>query len=143
MSGTDHISRVREFLELAATGMDWDAWGAMLCEDAERLLPFAPPGLPRTIRGRGDCVKSMSGIFRSIRAFRWIDLDLHGTDESHVVYGTSRSYLELMDGRHYENEYVFIVKFADDLIKEFWEYLNPLPVMDCFAKELADGNWGY
>ena len=75
--------------------------------------------------------------FRAIKEFRWIDLDLHNTDEPGVVYGTSKSRVELVDGRYYENEYVFVAKFDNGLIKEFREYLDPIPVMECFAKELA------
>ena len=141
MSGRDKAEFVRNFLELLVTGKDYDKWGPMLTEDTERLTPFAPPGFPKITKGRDECVKSTSEIFKSIKEFRWIDLDLHATDEPDVVYGTSKSYVELVDGRYYENEYVFIVKFENGLIKENWEYLSPFPIMECFAKELADGNW--
>jgi ketosteroid isomerase-like protein len=141
MSGGDKAEVARNFLELSATGKDFDAWGLMLAEDATRLTPFVPHGLPKITKGRDECVRALSEIFKSITKFRWIDLDLHNTDEPDVVYGTSKSHLELVDGRHYENEYVFIVKFENGLIKEFWEYMSPLPIMECFAKELAGGAW--
>lgn len=141
MSGDDKVEFVRTFLELIVTGKDQDRWAPMLTEDTERWTPYVPPGLPKLTKGKNECVKSSAEIFKSIKEFRWIDLDLHSTSEPEVVYGTSKSYVELSDGRYYENEYVFIVKFENGLIKEFWEYLNPLPVMECFAKELSSGVW--
>jgi uncharacterized protein len=141
VSAGDKPEFARRFLELMATGEDYEAWGPMLTENTERRTPFVPPGLPKITKGRDECVKAMREIFKSIKEFRWIDLELHNTDEADVVYGTAKSRLDLVDGRYYENEYVFIFKFEYGLIKEFREYLNPLPVMECFAKELASGGW--
>jgi uncharacterized protein len=141
MSGGDNAEFARKFIELMATGKDYDTWGPMLTEDAEFLRPFLPPGLPKRIKGRIEWVNTMRESSKVIKEFRWIDLDLHNTDEPDVVYGTSKSSVDLVDGRYYENEYVLIVKFEDGFIKEYREYLDPLPVMEAFAKELAGGNW--
>jgi ketosteroid isomerase-like protein len=141
MNDGDKTEVVRRFLTLLASGRDYEAWGAMIAQDVERLTPFVPPGLAKRILGRAEFLRSTRDVFQSIKDFRWIDLDLHNTDEPDVVYGTSRSYLELVDGRHYENQYVFIVKFENGLIREFREYLDPIPVMACFAEELASGIW--
>lgn len=141
MADFDKAEFCRNFLELLVTGEDYDAWGPMLTEDTERLTPFAPPGFPTITKGRHECVNSTREIFKSIRVFRWLDLDMHTTDEPDVVYGTSKSYVELVDGRSYENVYVFIIKFENGLIKENWEYLNPFPIIECFKKELESGTW--
>jgi ketosteroid isomerase-like protein len=141
MRASDNMRRVRQFLDLVVSGKDYDLWGGMLAEDAERLTPFVPPGLSTITKGRVACVNGAREIFKSIKAFRWIDLDLHETDEPDVIYGTSKSAVELADGRHYENDYVFIFTFANGLIRELREYLNPIPVMECFASELASGGW--
>ncbi|WP_313805840.1 PhzA/PhzB family protein [Sphingobium sp.] len=130
----------RKFIELMATGKDYDVWGPMLKEDAEFLTPFHPSGFPKRTTGRFEWVNSARKNFSVIRQFRWIDLDLHDTDEPNVVYGTSKSHVELADGRYYENDYVFIVKFEDGLVREFREYLDPIPVIDAFARELGDGD---
>ena len=140
MSGDDKTESAQKFIELMATGKDYDTWGPMLTEDAEFLKPFHPPGFPKRTKGRIEWVNSQRENFKAIKEFRWIDLELHNTDEPDVVYGTSKSYAELVDGRSYENGYVFIVKFENGLIKEFREYLDPIPVMECFAKELAGGD---
>jgi ketosteroid isomerase-like protein len=140
MSGGDKAEFALKFVELMAAGKD-DTWGPMLTDDAEFLRPFLPPGLPKKIKGRSEWVNSMRESFKVIKEFRWYDLELHNTDEPDVVYGTAKSSVELVDGRNYENEYVVIVKFEGDLIKQYWEYLDPLPVMEAFAKELAGGDW--
>jgi len=140
MSGGDNAESARKFIELMATGKDYDTWGPMLTEDFEFRKPFHPPGFSRITKGRTDTVNLARENFKVIKEFRWIDLELHNTDEPGVVYGTSKTHVELVDGRYYENEYVFIVKFENGLVKKFWEYLDPIPVMECFAKELAGGD---
>jgi hypothetical protein len=99
MSGGDKAEFTREFIELMATGKDYDTWGPMLTEDAEFLRPFLPPGFPKKVSGRVELVNSQRETFKAIKEFRWIDLELHNTDEPDVVYGTSKSYIKLMDGR--------------------------------------------
>jgi len=141
MSGSDKAEFARKLIELMVTGKDYDTWGPMLTEDAEFLRPFAPPGLPKSTKGRTVWVGSSREAFKAIKEFRWIHLELHGTDEPDVVYGTGKSSAELVGGRHYENEYVFIVEFEDGLVKKFGEYLDPIPVMEAFGQELAGGNW--
>lgn len=138
MSGGDKAELARNIIELMATGKDYDSWGPMLTEDVEFLKPFHPPGFPKRTKGRIEWVNSSRENFKVIKEFRWIDLELHNTAEPDVVYGTSKSRVELVNGRYYENEYVFIVKFENGLVKEFREYLDPLPVMEAFAKELVD-----
>ena len=136
---TPNLTTARKFIELMSTGKDYDTWGPMLTEDAEFLRPFAPPGLAKSTKGRTVWVNSSREAFKAIKEFRWIHLELHSTDEPDVVYGTGKSSAELADGRYYKNEYVFIVKFEDGLVKKFWEYLDPIPVMEAFGKELAGG----
>lgn len=140
MSSADKVDFLRKFIELTATGKD-DIWGPMLAEDVEFIRPFLPPGMPKTIKGRSEWVSFVRDAFKVIKEFRWLDLDLHGTDEPDVVYGTSKSRVDLLDGRFYENEYVYIVKFGDGLIKKYTEYLDPLEVLKAFDKELAEGVW--
>ncbi|WP_332817701.1 nuclear transport factor 2 family protein [Sphingopyxis sp.] len=138
MSGSDNVAAARKFIELMVTGKDYDNWGPMIAEDAQFLKPFHPPGFPKKTAGRTDWVNTARESFKVIEEFHWIDLDLHNTDEPSVVYGTAKSTAKLSGGRTYENEYVLIVKFEGGLVKEFWEYLDPLPVMESFAKE-TDG----
>lgn len=135
MSGGDYVKLARKFIELMATGKDYDIWGPMLAEDAKFLKPFHPPGFPKKNEGRTDWVNSQKEGFSAIKEFHWIDLDLHNTDEPGVVYGTAKSRAELANGRSYENEYVLIVKFENGFVKEFREYLDPIPVMEAFAQE--------
>jgi uncharacterized protein len=137
MPTRDVVETTRSFLAALAQA-DYAAWDSLVAQDVVMRFPFAPRGLPRTCTGREACRKLVQGLFSVISRFRWLDLDLHATDDAELVCGTGRSEAMTTMDRAYANRYCFVVRVRDERIIEYCEYFDPLPAMDVF-REWLDG----
>jgi ketosteroid isomerase-like protein len=106
---------------------DFDAVQALLAEDVEFDLAYAPEFLPMPTRGRqavGDLVGNViGGMFEP---FRIEVVDTYPAAEPGVVIAEYRSDGTVKhNGNRYENRYVGIFRFRDDKVTFWREYHNP------------------
>ena len=134
MNGEETVSR---FLETLAK-QDVQGMADMLAESIVFEMPFALPGLPDRVEGKRTVVEFLEqflgkehGIFtgwdlHNIRIYPGGDPDLFVTeyDGQGVV---------AQNGHQYRQKYITLLRVFDGRIRQWREYLNPLPLQEALA----------
>ncbi len=129
---TDAITRMREWLDLVATGPA-EAWPGNVADEIVIRLPYAPPGVASEIRGIDSAISALSGSWAAKRYFAWHDVVIRKTEDPELLVTTARSEVELISGRHYANNYIMLTRIRDGKILEHTEYFNPLAVIEAYG----------
>jgi ketosteroid isomerase-like protein len=139
MSQSTALNLLQTWCERLAAG-DVEGLLALLADDVVVLAPFVPEPIPRRMDGRDAFGQAFGPIGQLFAEFRWTALDLHATDDPSLAMGTASSSITLVDGRPYDQEYVFAIRERDGLIAEYKEYMDPIrahAALSGFAPEAA------
>lgn len=132
---------IQDTFQALAVG-DPESIAAVLTEDAEWL---SPPGnatavaldAPHHMIGRPAIVRFFTEDFPRLFA-RDVALDvhrLHADDEQAVLEATMTA--TLADGRHYRNDYCFVVEIRDGLVHRVREYTDTARGL----RAVGQGSW--
>ena len=134
MSGKEVVSR---FLEAEAK-QDVQGMGDVLAENIVFEMPFALPGLPDRVEGKGTVVEFLEqflgkerGVFTgwnlsNIRIYPGGDPDLFFAELD--VQG-----VVVQSGYQYRQKYIILFRISDGRISHWREYLNPIPLQAAIA----------
>jgi uncharacterized protein len=134
MNGKEIVSK---FLQAEAK-QDVQGMADVLAENIVFEMPFALPGLPDRVEGKGTVVEFMEqflgkerGIFRGwdlhdIRIYPGGDPDLFFA-ELNVQSVVAQS------GYQYRQKYIILFRVSDGRISHWREYLNPIPLQAAIA----------
>ena len=129
---SESLDLARRWLAALAEA-NFSGWPSLVADDVRMRFPFAPPGMPDGCEGRASCQALIQAFFAGIASFTWDDLQLHPAAEDGLLFATARSRVVLLTGKHYGNEYCFMMRFRDRKLSEYREYFNPLPAIAAFA----------
>ena len=134
MNGQEIVSR---FLEALAK-QDVQEVAGVLADNIVFEMPFALPGLPDRVEGKGTVVEFLEqflgkerGIFtdwnfHNIRIYPGGDPDLFFTEyNGQGVVAKSRY--------QYRQKYITLLRISDGRISHWREYLNPIPLQEALA----------
>lgn len=125
---------MRDWLDLIEN-CRFDEQSERVACDVVLRFPYAAPGIAEEVRGF-DAAKDYLGKFiKSLKVFRWIDVEILRTEDPDLVVGTARSEAMSGSGVNYANKYVFFVRFRNGQVIEHIAYSNPLPVTKSFGDD--------
>ncbi len=124
-----NIQQVQAFFQ-SERQLDLDGWSAIWADNAIRRTPFAPPGLPRELRGKAGIVQALRGLFEQARRLS-VHEEIFPTTDPGLIVARATSFAEMRNGVTYENEVVAFFRFDDtNRIVEWTGYINPLPILE-------------
>jgi uncharacterized protein len=101
---------------------------ALFADDVAMEFPFAPAGMPQRIEGRDAVLKAMAIAPKIFERLDLSVLDLHPSAASDTLVIEAESNGRWRRGDDYRNRYVFLIRFRDDQIVLWREYLDPRPL---------------
>ncbi|MBP1687326.1 MAG: hypothetical protein H6Q33_3469 [Deltaproteobacteria bacterium] len=124
MSLDENKGLVRRFFMAMGQG-DRQGLMAMLAEDARWVIPQAAPAHAGTHVGRMKIVDIMLGSMPKMFMPGTTRMEIHAmiADGDYVVV-PARVRATTPQARQYDNEYVFIFRIADGLVRELHEHLD-------------------
>lgn len=107
---------------------DLDGFADMFAEDGIHELPFAPPGVPVTLRGRERIREYLTAIsVTPIEFHRFADLEIYETTDPEVVIAEYRAEgVIVSSGERYASRYIQVLRARDGEIALWRDYWNPL-----------------
>ena len=130
-----NVAVVERYLEIIGT-LDLDALPSILHEEADLVLPYAPPGIPGVISGKEAFVNwmnAMPGMLSPLN-FKASRVDTLGSDPDEVVAEYTGDATNLANGKPYRNTYIARVRMKDGLIVRYAEWFNPLVFNEAFGE---------
>jgi ketosteroid isomerase-like protein len=128
---------VTEHLRLVSSGQIRE-WVSLFAPDGVLEFPYAPAGVPRTVRGH-DALLAHMAHFPQTFDVRFVDLVFHETTDPRVVVAEFRSTGQaIATGKPYEQTCISIVHTdAEARITRYVDYWNPLVAMEALDPEGA------
>jgi len=134
MNGTEIVSR---FLAAEAK-QDVQGMADVLAEDIVFEMPFALPGLPDRVEGKGTVVEFLEKFLGKERGM-FTGWDLHnirtypGSDPDLVFAELDGQGVVVKSGYQYRQKYIILFRVSDGLISHWREYNNPIPLQEAIA----------
>ena len=134
MNGKEIVSR---FLEAEAK-QDVQGMADVLAEDIVFEMPFALPGLPDRVEGKGTVVEFLEKFLGKEHGM-FIGWDLHnirtypGSDPDLVFAELDGQGVVAQSGYQYRQKYIILFRVSDGRISHWREYLNPIPLQAAIA----------
>ena len=134
MNGEEVVSR---FLEAEAK-QDVQGMADVLAENIVFEMPFALPGLPDRVEGKGTVVEFLEQFLGKERGM-FTGWDLHniriyaGGDPDLVFAELDGQGVVAQSGYQYRQKYIILFRVSDGRISHWREYLNPIPLQEAIA----------
>jgi ketosteroid isomerase-like protein len=125
---------MRDWLDLIEN-CRFDERADRVARDVVLRFPFAAPGVAEEVRGFDAAKEYLEKFIRSLKIFRWLDVEIVRTEDPDLAVGTARSEAVAGSGVSYANKYVFLVRFRNGQVIEHIAYSNPLPVTKSFGDD--------
>jgi hypothetical protein len=104
-----------------------EAWSLLCADNVVAEFPFAPPGSPSRLEGRGALYDYLRNYPSAIDVRSIPHLRIYSTGEPDVAIAEWSSSGEVLtNGNPYEMNYATFVTFREGLIVTYREYWNPL-----------------
>lgn len=100
----------------------------MLAEDALMEFPFAPPGLPRRIEGRGAVADHLANLACLIAFDRIGSAQVIARDGETTVLAFEATGTGVETGAPYDQRYLSVITTVGGQIVRYIDYWNPLVV---------------
>lgn len=128
---------VAEHLRLLASGQVQE-WLALFATDAVLTFPYAPAGMPDTVRGHEALLDHMTH-FPETFDVQFVDLTFQETADPHVAVAEFRSVGRAVPtGKPYEQTCISVVHTdRDGLITRYVDYWNPLVALEALTPDDA------
>jgi len=115
---------VRKFFSAMGRG-DRQGLAALLANDARWVIPQGAPAHAGTHVGRAQIIDVMVGSPQHMFVPGTTRMDIHAMiAEGEYVVVPARVTATTPQGRHYDNEYVFIFRIAGGVVTELHEHLD-------------------
>lgn len=116
---------------------DPQSWRSLFATDAVLEMPFAPPHVPKVLRGIDEIAKSVSGFFQLL------DDDFEITQKSvHPVQGEDAVVAEFSvvatakpTGKIYNQDYILYLRVKDGKIVFYREYFDGVRTAAAFTPD--------
>jgi uncharacterized protein len=134
MNGKEIVSK---FLEAEAK-QDVQGMADVLAENIVFEMPFALPGLPDRVEGKGTVVEFLEQFLGKERGF-FTGWDLHdiriypGGDPDLFFAELAGQGVVAQSGHQYRQKYIILFRVSDGRISHWREYLNPIPLREAIA----------
>jgi ketosteroid isomerase-like protein len=128
---------VTKFLEAEAK-QDVQGMAAVLAENIVFEMPFALPGLPNRVEGKGTVVEFLEQFLGKERGM-FTGWDLHniriypGGDPDLFFAELDGQGVVAKSGYQYRQKYIILFRVSDGRISQWREYLNPIPLQEAIA----------
>ncbi|MGA5123255.1 nuclear transport factor 2 family protein [Streptomyces pseudogriseolus] len=110
-----------------------DEWAELFTEDGVLEFPYAPPGYPTRLQGRGELRAHMAAFPKAFRV-EMKDVRIHETVDPTLVIAELRCEgVALETGRPYDQTYISVVETRDGRISRYVDYWNPLVAMEALG----------
>ena len=134
MSGKEIVSR---FLEAEAK-QDVQGMADVLAEDIVFEMPFALPGLPDRVEGKGTVVEFLKQFLGKERGMftGWDIYNIRiypGGDPGLFFAELDGQGVVAKSGYQYRQKYIILFRVSDGLISHWREYLNPTPLREALV----------
>jgi uncharacterized protein len=103
----------------------------IFAEDARQLMPYAWGSFPTSFEGKEGIYQQYSSLPKIFGKMSF-PRTIYATENPDVVFVQFKGDIEIKAGGRYQNDYIGIFKFEQGLIKEYWEYFNPILVSKAF-----------
>jgi hypothetical protein len=103
-------------------------WQTLLADDIVWELPFAPSlGHPGKVVGRDAVIRHAGWFLQTVTDFRFFDLRVYEFADPDGALGEVRAEGTIKPtGRHYAQEYVFLLRSSNGKIAFLREYFDPV-----------------
>lgn len=101
----------------------------MLAKDAVMEFPFAPPGLPRQLKGREAVADHLTKLARLIRFDRIGPATVLARDGATTVLAFEGTGTGVETGAPYDQRYLSVITTAGGRIVRYLDYWDPLVVV--------------
>ena len=134
MNGEEIVSK---FLEAEAK-QDVQGMADVLAENIVFEMPFALPGLPDRVEGKGTVVEFLEQFLGKEHGL-FTGWDLHniriypGGDPDLVFAELAGQGVVAQSGYKYRQKYIILFRVSDGRISHWREYLNPIPLQEAIA----------
>ncbi|MFC9114817.1 MULTISPECIES: nuclear transport factor 2 family protein [Streptomyces] len=126
-----------DHLDLLTSGRA-EEWTELFTEDGVLEFPYAPPGYPTRLQGRGELFAHIANFPKAFR-LEMKDVRIHETVDPTLVIAELRSEgIALETGRPYNQSYISVVETVDGKISRYVDYWNPLVAMDSLGGSADD-----
>jgi uncharacterized protein len=128
---------VRRFLEAEAK-QDVQGMADLLAENIVFEMPFALPGLPDRVEGKGTVVEFLEQFLGKERGI-FTGWDLHniriypGREPDLVFAELDGQGVVVKSGYQYRQKYIILFRVAGGRISHWREYNNPIPLQEAIA----------
>lgn len=101
-------------------------------------IPYAPEGIPRTLRGRDAIAEFYAGLPEMVTPMNFADYRINAldTDGEYVAEYTSDSSVRAT-ALPYRNDYIARVTVRGDRIARFAEFFDPIPLVVALGGTVA------
>ena len=134
MNGKEIVSK---FLAAEAK-QDVQGMADVLADEIVFEMPFALPGLPDRVEGKGTVVEFLERFLGKERGF-FTGWDLHniriypGGDPELVFAELDGQGVVAQSGHQYRQKYIILFRVSDGRISRWREYLNPIRLQEAIA----------
>jgi ketosteroid isomerase-like protein len=135
MTESTNAAIVRKWFDLAHSDDRW----SLADDDLMMSAPFAPPGRPKVMSGLSKRRKTSDAVRESFKSFSWVDLEIFQTEQSDIVFVTTKSRAVTQWDTVYTNEYIFKIKLRDGKLLQISEFFNPLLIVAALEEMKAHG----
>ena len=110
----------------------------VLAENIVFEMPFALPGLPDRVEGKGTVVEFLEQFLGKERGM-FTDWNIHniriypGGDPDLSFAELDGQGVVAQSGYHYRQKYIILFRVSDGRISHWREYLNPIPLQEAIA----------
>ena len=128
---------VGSFLEVEAK-QDVQGMADVLAEDIVFEMPFAPPGVPDRVEGKGTVVEFLEQFLGKEHGM-FTGWDLHniriypGAEPDLVFAELDGQGVVVKSGYQYRQRYMILFRVSDGHISHWREYNNPIPLQEAIA----------
>ncbi|MFJ2811019.1 nuclear transport factor 2 family protein [Kitasatospora sp. NPDC087271] len=106
---------------------DIDAWVGLWAEDGVMEFPFAPPGRPRRLEGKGAVADYMRDYPDHVDLHGFPDLRIHETADAATIVAEMRGVGRVVKGGGpFEMTYIAVVTVRGGRFAVYRDYWNPL-----------------
>jgi ketosteroid isomerase-like protein len=128
---------VTKFLEAEAK-QDVQGMAAVLAENIVFEMPFALPGLPARVEGKGTVIEFLDRFLGSERGMftAWNIYNIRvypGGDPDLFFAELNGQGVVAQSGYQYRQTYIILFRVSDGRISLWREYLNPIPLQEAIA----------
>ncbi|NJM88223.1 MAG: SnoaL-like domain-containing protein [Hydrococcus sp. RU_2_2] len=122
--------KVESFFIALETGR-FEILKEIFAEDAQQINPYSWGQFPKSFNGREGIYQQYSSLPQTFGKMSF-PRTIYATENPDVIFVQFKGDIEIKAGGRYQNDYIGIFKFENGLIKEYYEYFNPILVSKAF-----------